>query len=83
MSEDPTGLAAGPDQYAYCNNSPTNGVDPSGLINVVTDGNGRVIVYVTPQGRIAAGNSPQAPNLVEQAIINARNGHPLPVQAVK
>jgi RHS repeat-associated protein len=30
MSEDPSGLGAGPNPFKYCDNSPTNGADPSG-----------------------------------------------------
>jgi RHS repeat-associated protein len=31
MTEDPTGLSAGSNPWEYCNDSATNGVDPSGL----------------------------------------------------
>jgi RHS repeat-associated protein len=31
LTKDPTGLAAGPNPYAYANNAPTNEIDPSGL----------------------------------------------------
>ncbi len=31
LSEDPSGLSAGPNPYEYCGNGPTDGTDPSGL----------------------------------------------------
>ncbi len=31
LSEDPSGLTAGPNPYEYCGNGPTDGIDPSGL----------------------------------------------------
>ena len=30
LSEDPSGLSAGPNPYEYCGNAPTDGTDPSG-----------------------------------------------------
>jgi RHS repeat-associated protein len=66
MSEDPNGLAPDPNPYRYCNNSPTNFVDPSGLnppgqpqatIGFVLDsGRGRL-----PKGGLPPLPAPQGP----------------------
>ena len=37
ISQDPTGLPFGGNPYEDVNNSPTNGIDPSGLVKCKTD----------------------------------------------
>ena len=64
MQVDPIGLAAGPNVYAYCNGSPADTVDPSGLLDLekvergiwsIFQGSMEFLAYM-PSTSLSAGN---------------------------
>jgi RHS repeat-associated protein len=64
LSEDPSGLTAGPNPYEYVGNAPTDGTDPSGLgddIGVLQDATGRPPGGLAPSDAYQPAPAPAAP----------------------